>query len=262
MVTRKEVSKLLVLTIVLALSVDLFAAGDESGYRSKGPLLVSSLKGQLQSKLPIYIRGIWPELAAFEKCIDGTNLESKYVDKTKSWLSTILKTDALPGNLESTKWHGLPKLHSGASHILGQFYNSKQDILTQFQADGVGLSLTCTSEKYFTVDIASITDDMIIQMMSEVLNFPEGKVSDIAIEKHVQQMSVGEDKVPVCYGKLRCNGYDEKSAATPSGDNMRTWWNFIPFWIVDGTVSINTTTVKWEQYPATLNGIFFEFGSK
>jgi hypothetical protein len=257
--THKILTNFFVLYIMSIFSFSLMAGQNVNDVKSKGPSKLSLFKTPLRKRLPIYARGIWPDTKEFKESIVGKYLKSEYIKKLETWLPIIINKDFLPEKIDPTKWYGIPKPHEiRNSYILSQFYNKNSDTLLQFQADGVHLGVTVTSEKHFAVDVRNITDGKIIQLMTKLLNYPEEKVSRISIEKYIQEIGDNENKTFVCYGRLRCESFDETKAPKPNGENIRTWWNYIPFWIVDGTVSIHTTTVKWEAYPATLEGIFFE----
>lgn len=241
--------------LIITINASLYAQEGNSDYKSKGPSKLSELKNTLHDKLPIYERGIWPESKAFEKVVNEKDIKSDYIHKLKTWMPIILNKSVLPDRLESTQLYGIPKLHEGGSFVIGQYYSPIGNILVQYQANGVDMAVTATSEKYFSTKVKSISDGEIIDMIRRLTNYPIEKVKNIVIEKHIEEVGDNDSKVLLCYGKIRCDGFNEMKA--PTAENVRTWWNYVPFWIVDGTISINTTTVKWETYPSNLTNIFF-----
>lgn len=258
---KRRLSKVLViLPLVLTLGASLPAGDGGDEFKSKGPSKLSLLRKSLDKELGVYAWGIWPGRKAFEKSIRGPNLKSEYTNKIKTWLRIVLNKELLPPSLDSKKWHGIGRFHR-LSSILGQFHSPKQRALVQFYATGIDLGITATSEKRFGVDVSNITDAKIVQMMTKLLNYPEDKVAKIVInKKHTIEVETDGDSILVCCGLLTCDGFDPNIPG--DRENIQTWWNCIFFWIIDGTISIHTTTVPWETWPANPSEFLFKFESQ
>ena len=246
--------------VVLTLSVSVPASDKGDEFKSKGPAKLPLLRKALRKELEVYAWGIWPERKSFEKSIKGANLKSRYTNKIKTWLPIVLNEELLPPSLDSEKWHGIGRVHR-LSSILGQFHSPKQGALVQFYATGIDIGVTATSEKRFGVDVANITDAKIVQMMTKLLNYPEDKVDKITIEKkHTIEVDTDDERIIVCCGLLTCDGFDPNNPL--DRENIQTWWNCIFFWIIDGTISIHTSTVPWETFPMNTKRYMFKFESQ
>lgn len=254
----KRIISIGVAILLFLLTLQLMAESKKETYEPHGPAETAAIELALHKRLPVYAWGIWPREDKFEGAIEGDRLPKRYINKLKIWLPRVLKKDFLPYEIKQNQWYGIRRLHACRDFVVGRFQNSKQNTIIQFKANGVGLVITAISEQYFSEEIAQMTDVKIIKAVTKLLNYPEEKAQRITVEKHFEEVGKGASKILVCYGKLRDTGYDETKPASPDGQNMRTWWNYIPFWITRGKICISTTTVKWENYWANLDGIFFK----
>jgi hypothetical protein len=235
------------------------------GFVLAGPPETASLEKELDKRLGGYAWGIWPRTEIIKSALLGKELPEQYIKRIREWLPIVIKKEYLPDKIDPNQFYGLPRLHGAGDFIIGELSNLKQDAVIQFQANGLGMVFTVTSEKYFPNDVNGISDAEIIQEITGLLNYPEDQIKSIKIDKKIEAMGDVDKKIIVCYGKLRSGGYDESKAPfrTPQGkmENVPTWWNHMAFWIAKGKIFFSTTMVNWENSPSTLDPYVFKLNS-
>jgi len=252
------------MTTVLLLSVIVFAgAMPKEVYQPKGPSDTAALEIALRERLPVYVEGIWPRTEILDSAPHGRQLPKKAVERLQTWLSRIVRREFLPESMDPNQWYGIRKLHLNHDYIIGQFRKPVEGVTIQFQANGVSLAITAISDSYFPDGVDGIADAEIIEVLTTLVNYPRDMVQSITVEKHVEAMGEAGKKVSVCYGKLWSRGYDPMKPAyysqPPESElkNVRTWWNFMTFWIVKGKLFFSTTMVNWETRPSTAAPFMF-----
>jgi len=226
-----------------------------------GPPETAELEGALSKRLGVYAWGIWPRAEKLEKAIAGPNLPKEYVQRIQTWVETILSKDLFPKAMDPNQWYGLLKANGYNDFIVGQWQNAKGTVRVQFRATGLLLVVTATSKQYFPDGPAGLTDQQIINAITALVNYPEEKVKDIAIEKHFEQMGDPNNRVLVCYGKLMDRQYDGTKAPLPDGTNMPIWWNHMTFWVTKNKIFFSSSTVNWESFPASLDPYVFKLSA-
>lgn len=239
--------------------VRLLAVAKAPRFELVGPPETALLEKTLRARLGVYAWGIWPRDEKFDGAVPGQNLPKKYVERLKTWLPRILKKDLLPETIDPNQWRGIRKLDGWSDFVIGQHEKADPNAKVEFRADGLLLGITAVSEDYFPNGVAGVTDDQIIKGITGLLNYPKDKVQSITLEKHFEQMGEADNKVMVCYGKLRDKEYDETKPPLPDGRNMPTWWNCMPFWMTKGKVFVSASMVNWESFPASLDPYVFKF---
>jgi len=240
----------------------------DEAYEPKGPTETAGLETALRKRLGVYVEGIWPRAEVLAGATRGKQLPEKDVQRLQAWLRRIVKKSLVPERVDPNAWYGVRRLHFNQDYIIGQFPTSPQGITLQFQANGVGLTLTGASASFFPNGVAGISDAEIIKAITGLVNYPEDMVPSIALEKKVEQMGETNKEVSVCYGKLRSGGYDPMRSPyhspPPENElkNVPTWWNHMTFWMTKGRVFISTTMVNWETMPSTTAPFIFRLDSR
>ena len=238
-------------------AAELLAVAKAPRFEIVGPPETARLEKTLGSRLGVYAWGIWPRTEKFQKAVAGPNVPEKYVQRMETWLSRILRKDFLPDKLDPNRWHGFGKLDGWSDFVIGQYINTAQDATVQFRGDGLLLGITVLSKEFFSNGVAGLTDDQVIKAITSLVNYPEDKVKDITIEKHFEEMGDPNNKVLVCYGKLRAP--EPTIVLYRFKRKVRTWWSFMPFWITKNKIFICTSMVNWESFPASLDPYVFKF---
>jgi len=250
--------------LLFLLLAHLLGQGTERPFDPIGPLETASFEKALDRRLAIYAWGIWPRDAKFDNAIPGQSLPIDYVERLKTWLTRILKKDLLAERIDPNGWRGIRKLDGRSDFIVGQFKNVDQIVTTQFRADGLLLGITALSKNYFPNGVDNLTNADIVKAATSLVNYPQDKLGNIIVEKHIEYLGEGERKTLVCYGKLKDADYNEmKPPILPrrpgeKAENMPTWWNHFPFWIIKGKIFIAFSMVNWETFPASLDPYVFK----
>jgi hypothetical protein len=244
------------------------ASGQEKqspGFKLAGPPETASLEKELNRRLGVYSDGIWPRTEILQSALRGVELPELYISRLQKWLPIIIKKEYLPDIIDPNQFYGTPQLHGPGDFIIGELHNPKQNVTVQFQADGIGLVFTAISKNYFPNDVNNLTDADIIKAIASLVKYPEDKIRTISIEKKTEAMGDVDKKVLVCYGKLRSDGYDEakppfSTSTRTQGkmENVRTWWNYMTFWMTKGKIFFSATMVNFETNPSTLDPYVFK----
>jgi hypothetical protein len=258
-VKRKKLVHIGIWCLVLIGVHDLIGASRKGGYQPVGPLQTVELEKALVGRLPVYGWGIWPRAEKFQEAVQGPNLPTEYVQRMKTWLPRIVSEEFLPDELDPNQWHGIRKLDGCSDFVTGQYKNRAESATVQFRADGLLLGITISSRDFFPNGIAGVTDEETIKAITRLMKYPADKVESITLEKEIEEMGERDNKVFVCHGRVKDKGYDETKPASPDGKNMRTWWNYMPFWISKNKIFICTSMVNWETFPASLDPYVFKF---
>lgn len=249
----------------------------ERKFVSVGPPETEGLERALDKRLPVYAYGIWPREEKFKDSKPSKELPKEYIDRLNEWVPKIINNELLPKNIDPNIWIGLKKLHQ-SDYIIGQIVNAKKDITLKIQADGCFFLITAESKKFFPDGISKITDEQIIKTITSIVNYPKEEVNDIVLEKNIEVLGDEKFKEEICYGKIRDSQYDPmrglgltqteiEQSLRDLGmgkitrdelnklqmKNIRTWWNYLPFWINKGRIFISAgmldkTPVTYEPY--------------
>jgi len=246
---------IIVITVSLPLVLIVGAMAEEA-YEVKGPDETAAMETSLRRRLGVYVCGIWPRPEILAGGLCGDKLSQKDVQQLQTWLRRIVRKEYQPEKMDPNQWYGIRKLHFGQDYIIGQSSMPAEDVVLQFQANGVGLRITSISQKIFPKGVDGITDANIIEAITSLVNYPQDMIQSIILEKKIEQMGEAGKEISVCYGRLLSGGHNpNKPPVKPRPDakveNLPTWCNHMTFWATKGKLFISTTMVNWETIPAT-----------
>jgi len=229
-----------------------------------GPQETAAFERSLDRRLAAYAWGIWPRSERLAGALRGADLPKQYVNRLQTWLQRIVRKELLPVRIDPNQFYGIARLRGGHNFIIGRLSRPGQSTTVQFQANGLRIVITAQSQSLFPNGVYQLSDADIIKAIAGLLNYPEEKVASITIEKHFEELGETDKKIPVCYGRLRSDGYDEKKGPFQTKEgrmvNIPTWWNDMIFWVRPGELFISSTMVDWETMPANLDPYVFKFG--
>ena len=210
-------------------------------YLAWGPADSASFEMALFDRMGAYAYGIWPRA---EKLANAERPGRQYVAHIEQWLERILQEDIKPaaGRWGTDRWLMVPQLRLDEDFILGRFVSWNQKIQgdVEFQATVDDLSITVKSSELFSID--RLDDAKVRQALCAILHIPPENIKDLRVESHSGVL--GDDKTPVCYGKVFCNWNLHKDPLKFD----REWWSYIPFWITTGKMCVFVSTRDWQEF--------------
>jgi hypothetical protein len=233
-----------------------WAEGPE--YELVGPPETGQLESTLGKRLGVYAWGIWPRAEKLEKGIPGAKLPKQYVQRIREWAQIIVTKDLFPDAMDPNQWYGLPKANGYNNFIVGEWDNADETVRVQFRATGLLFVVTATSSQYFPDGPGGLTDQQIVKAITALTNYPDDKVGDIAVEKHLEEMGDPNHRVLVCYGKLSAPRPTVKRYGSEEKE-IRTWWSDMQFWVTKNRVFFSCSMVNCESFPASLDPYVFKF---
>jgi hypothetical protein len=245
--TRTCAAVLVWICVLCALSPEGLCDGDQ--YVVIGPPDTASIEKALCDLLPVYASGIWPREEKLSGAVKSSDINKNYISRIEESLGRVLKEDIRPtaslgvGDIYGTdKWVVVPELRWGSDFILGQFVSRNKEIQgnVEFQATDRDVTIAINSAKLFPSAGNDLDDTKVVEAICAILNIPQDKIGDLQIERH--SAFLGDRKIPVCYGKIRCNWNERKP-----DDKTREWWSYMPFWIAKGKVCVSVSTIDWKK---------------
>lgn len=236
----------------------------EINYAPIGPEQSVAFEKALLEAGPEYVEGIFPKMEILNTGIPKNEIPSYWTQVVEMWLKRVLQSDFAPGPKTEIAMYGLPELRWKSDYIVGYYVavpnkKSEPNSRVEFQATDRHLSITIFMEEKIVADVNTLPDDVILEMLKKYMAVPEGKVSQISIEK-ANKILAG---TPICYGKMRCEFHELRDTGVEKEKNRR-WWSYMFFWITKDKFHITVFTIDWEKNarPVSASSRIFRMNSR